>query len=122
VCYPVNTEGPRYHGRRHTHDETSSHVTLTVSESQSRSSIGSSSLSPKPEKYLALDTVDDIIKEDAKEEDKNDRRPSFAEMQSEDHLRRPSVTVYQLEDSDHPDIKSIQDLVAGMTFGDTSIE
>jgi hypothetical protein len=40
-------------------------------------------------------------------------------MQSEAQIKRPSVTVYQLEDSDHPDIKSIQDLVAGMTFGDS---
>ena len=68
------------------------------------------------------DILDDIFKEDipdVKDVEKDDRRPSFAEMQSEDNMRRPSVTVYQLEDSDHPDIKSIQDLVAGMTFGDS---
>ena len=115
-CYPVDTGagGHRYHGRRHTHDETSNSVTLDVSSSQSRSSIGSSSLSPEPEKQFAVETDDDIFKE----HDEHDRRPSFEEMQSEDHMRRPSVTVYQLEDSDHPDIKSIQDLVQGMTFGD----
>ena len=123
--YPVDTGGggrgggDRYHGRRHTHYETSSSVTLDVSSSQSRSSIGSSSVSPDHEKQFAVDIDDDIFKKDIKDED--DRRPSFEEMQSEDHVRRPSVTVYQLEDSDHPDIKSIQDLVAGMTFGDGGI-
>ena len=65
------------------------------------------------------DILDDIFTEvipKVKDVDKDDRWPSFEEMQSEDNLRRPSVTVYQLEDSDHPDIKSIQDLVASMTF------
>eukprot|EP00092_Neocalanus_flemingeri_P000319 GFUD01000341.1.p1 GENE.GFUD01000341.1~~GFUD01000341.1.p1 ORF type:complete len:181 (-),score=43.73 GFUD01000341.1:81-623(-) len=118
LSYPVDTGGPRYHGRRHTHYETSSHVSLDVSASQSRSSMGSSSLSLGPEKQFPVDIEDDIFKEAIKDED--DRRPSFEEMQSEDRIRRPSVTVYQLEDSDHPDIKSIQDLVACMTFGDTS--
>ena len=63
---------------------------------------------------------DDIFKADPKEKDEDaDRRPSFAEIQSEDCERRPSVTVYQLEDSDHPDIKSIQQMVEGMKFGDS---
>ena len=69
------------------------------------------------------DNLDDIFTEEiseVKDVEKDDRRPSFEEMQSEDNMRRPSVTVYQLEDSDHPDIKSIQALVAGMTFGDSS--
>ena len=69
------------------------------------------------------DILDDIFTEDiseVKDVDKDDRRPSFEEMHSEDKMRRPSVTCYQLEDSDHPDIKTIQDLVAGMTFGDSS--
>ena len=68
------------------------------------------------------DILDDIFTEDiteVKDVDKDDRRPYFAEMQSEENMRRPSVTVYQSEDSDHPDIKSIQELVAGMTFVDS---
>ena len=93
-----------YQGRRHTHD----HV-----RTASASSFGSPSLtSPEPEKHA---TEDNVKKSD---EDVEDRRPSFAEMQGEDLVRRPSVTVYQLEDSDHPGIKSIQDLVANMNFGE----
>ena len=96
---------------------------MTVSASHSRSSIGSSSLSPEPDKQFMIDIMDDIFKEDSIEDVKNDskdRRPSFAEMQSEDRVRRPSINVYQLEDSDHPDIKSIQNMVADMTFGDSN--
>ena len=101
--HPVNP----YQGRRHTHEQV-----RTVSASQSRySSFGSSSLTtPEPEKHA---TEDNVKKSD---EDIEDRRPSFAEIQGEDLVRRPSVTVYQLEDSDHPDIKSIQDLVANMNI------
>ena len=93
-----------------------------MSSSHSRSSIGSLSHSSEPEKHFEHDFLDNTFKEDTLEDievGKSDRRPSFANMQSEDNMRRPSVTVYQLEDSDHPDIKSIQDLVAGMTFGDS---
>ena len=121
----MNTEEQRYQGRRHTHDETSRRASLTVSASHSRSSVGSSSLSPDPEKHLMEDILDDIFTEvipKVKDVDKDDHRPSFAEMQSEYRMRRPSVTLYQLEDSDHPDIKSIQDLVAGMTFGESIAE
>ena len=69
-----------------------------------------------------LGILDNIVTKDSKDDENNnnDRRPSFAEMQSEDRMRRPSVNVYQLEDSDHPDIKSIQDLVADMTFSDSN--
>ena len=105
--------GLRYHGRRHTHEETSTSITLDVSSSQSRSSLGSSSLSIEPDKL-----EDDIFNDNPNDKKEADRRPSFAEMQSEDCERRPSVTVYQLEDSEHPDIKSIQMMVAGMNFGD----
>ena len=101
--HPVNP----YQGRRHTHEQV-----RTVSASQSRySSFGSSSLTtPEPEKHATEDNVK------KSHEDIEDRRPSFAEIQGEDLVRRPSVTVYQLEDSDHPDIKSIQDLVANMNI------
>ena len=80
------------------------------------------SLSSEPEKHFEYDILDNTFTEDTLEDSKvgeSDHRPSFANMQSEDNMRRPSVAVYQLEDSDHPDIKSIQDLVAGMTFGDS---
>ena len=46
-----------------------------------------------------------------------DHRPSFDEMHAEDRGRRPSVNVYQSVDSDHPDIESIQAMVANLTFG-----
>ena len=48
-------------------------------------------------------------------EDKS--RPSFRSLQVEDGARRPSVTAYQLEDRDHPDVQSIQRLVSNMDFG-----
>ena len=48
-------------------------------------------------------------------EDKS--RPSFRSLQVEDGVRRPSVTAYQLEDTDHPDVQSIQRLVSNMDFG-----
>ena len=109
ASYTVDTSGgPRYHGRQHTHEETSTSITLDVSSSQSRSSMDSFSHSLEPEQLK-----DDIFKADPKDKDKD------AEKQSEDCERRPSVTVYQLEDSDHPDIKSIQQMVEGMKFGDS---
>ena len=107
--HPVNP----YQGRRHTHEA----VRTVVSASQSRSSIGSSNRSPEPEKQAPLHEAENTVKK--ADEEIEDRRPSFAEIQSEDRVRRPSVTLYQMEDSDHPDIKSIQAMVAHMTFGET---
>ena len=123
VCPVVDTSA--YKGRRHTHEDTSTSAcaNLISSAPNSRSSVGSCSISPEPEKQKE-DFFDDTFKDDVTFDDRegnnetDDRRPSFAEMQSEDHIRRPSVTVYQSEDPDHPDIKSIQQLVANMTFGD----
>ena len=51
---------------------------------------------------------------------RNDHRPSFAEMHGDDVQRRPSINVYQSIDDDHPDLQSIQNLVANMTFGEDS--
>ena len=48
---------------------------------------------------------------------RNDHRPSFADMHGDDSARRPSINVYQSIDDDHPDLQSIQNLVANMTFG-----
>ena len=62
--HPVNTEGQQYNGRRDTHDETSQRVSLTVSASNSKSSVGSSSLSPDPENQFMEDILDDIFTED----------------------------------------------------------
>ena len=50
--------------------------------------------------------------------DKKDDRPSFAEMHKDESTRRPSINVYQSIDEDHPDLQSIQNLVANMTFGE----
>ena len=45
-----------------------------------------------------------------------DSKPSFAEMQDDDPKRRPSINVYQSVDEDHPDLQSIQSIVADMNF------
>ena len=45
-----------------------------------------------------------------------DRKPSFSEMQDDDPKRRPSINVYQSVDDDHPDLQSIQSIVANMNF------
>ena len=48
---------------------------------------------------------------------RKDHRPSFTDMHGDDPARRPSINVYQSIDDDHPDLQSIQNLVANMTFG-----
>ena len=48
----------------------------------------------------------------------DDRRPSLAELQVEDMERRPSITMYQSVDSQHPDVIAIQKLVERMKFGE----
>ena len=65
------------------------------------------------------DTFDPAEEEKMKERLKrrNDHRPSFADMHGDDAARRPSINVYQSIDDDHPDLQSIQNLVANMTFG-----
>ena len=45
-----------------------------------------------------------------------DSKPSFSDMQGDDPGRRPSITVYQSVDDDHPDLQSIQSIVANMNF------
>ena len=113
--YPVHTETRPRQGRRHT--------IFTASEIFS-SSGGSSSFSPESEKKLLVSATvlekEDTMKMKNCGGENEDRRPSFAEMHGEDLVRRPSITVYQLEDSDHPDIKSIQERVANITFGETA--
>ena len=47
-----------------------------------------------------------------------DRRPSLAELQVEDMERRPSITMYQSVDPQHPDVIAIQKLVERMKFGE----
>ena len=81
----------------------------------------SSTISPESEKKLLVSATDPVQEGTTKKSvgENEDRRPSFAEMQGEDLVRRPSITAYQLEDSNHPDIKSIQDMVANMHFGET---
>ena len=49
-------------------------------------------------------------------EREKDRKPSFSEMQDDDPKRRPSINVYQSVDDDHPDLQSIQSIVANMNF------
>ena len=65
------------------------------------------------------DTFDPAEEEKMKERLKrrNDHRPSFADMHGDDAACRPSINVYQSIDDDHPDLQSIQNLVANMTFG-----
>ena len=69
---------------------------------------------------------DDIFREEGasheeaevkKQEADPDKIP-FSSLQVEDSVRRPSVTAYQLEDTDHPDVQSIQRLVSNMNFGE----
>ena len=69
---------------------------------------------------------DDIFREEASQEEAEvdkqkaadpDKIP-FSSLQVEDSHRRPSVTAYQLEDPDHPDVQSIQRLVSNMNFGE----
>ena len=93
---------------------------------KSRSSVDSSNASLEHEKPSSVDDDDDGDTFDPAEEEKikerfkrkNDHRPSFSEMHSDDPARRPSINVYQSIDDDHPDLQSIQNLVANMTFGE----
>ena len=70
-------------------------------------------------KLNTAEMEDDIFREDEDDNGEEDiveeERPSFRSLQGED-MRRPSVTVYQLEDQDHPDVKSIQNLVSNLNF------
>ena len=67
---------------------------------------------------------DDIFREEKSPEKAEIKKPAdpdkipFSSLQVEDNLRRPSVTAYQLEDPDHPDVQSIQRLVSNMNFGE----
>ena len=45
-----------------------------------------------------------------------DSKPSFCSLQDDEPGRRPSVNVYQSVDEDHPDLQSIQSIVANMNF------
>ena len=103
--------------RRYTQADASSGNQLhrKVSASRSRSLIESSQEIPKDQ--INEESSYQDVGEVKSENEKDDRRPSFEEMHAEDFVRRPSVTDYQTEDPDHPDIRSIQSLVARMTFG-----
>ena len=88
-------------------------------------SVGSPTANVESEKSSALvdehgDTFDPAEEEKMRERFKrrNDHRPSFADMHGDDVQRRPSINVYQSIDDDHPDLQSIQNLVANMTFGE----
>ena len=76
-----------------------------------------SSLGSDNGKLNTAEIEDDIFREDDDNDDdiEDEERPSFRSLQGED-VRRPSVTVYQLEDQDHPDVKSIQNLVSNLNF------
>ena len=109
LSHPVN---PGTEARRH------SQAAIKMTSSAS-TSVATFCQSQESEKKLAVRVPDGISEEDSggkSDEENEDRRPSFAEIQGEDIVRRPSVTDYQCEDSDHPDIKSIQDMVADITF------
>ena len=113
----VNTGNSMLMARRHTEGDASGReLHLRLSASQSRSSVKSSHETVRNQNNDQECFYQATVEVKA-ENETADRRPSFEEIQAEDCARRPSVTAYQMEDSDHPDIRSIQNLVADMTFG-----
>ena len=124
--YPVAVEKAAlaFRGRRHTQIPEEGAV-MKQNLSAKQKSLDSSKISLESEKTLTAE-IDDGDTFDPAEEEKmrerfkrrNDHRPSFADMHGDDVQRRPSINVYQSIDDDHPDLQSIQNLVANMTFGE----
>ena len=113
----VNTRNSMLKARRHNEGDASGReLHLKVLASQSRSSVKSFHETVRNQNNDQECFYQATVEVKA-ENETDDRRPSFEEIQAEDCARRPSVTAYQMEDSDHPDIRSIQNLVADMTFG-----
>ena len=48
--------------------------------------------------------------------EEGDLGPSMSDLQSEDHVRRSSITMYQMVDTQHPDVREIQKIVERMKF------
>ena len=127
VGYPVAVEKAAlaFRGKRHTKISEEGAVIKQNFTPKSKPSKDSSNANNECEKSSAnIDEHGDTF--DPAEEEKmrdifirrNDPRPSFAEMHGDDPKRRPSINVYQSIDDDHPDLQSIQNLVANMTFGE----
>jgi hypothetical protein len=126
VGYPVAVEKAAlaFRGQRHTQiPEEGAAIKPNLSSKQK--SLDSSKISLESEKPLTAENDDGDTFDHAEEENmrerfkrRNDHRPSFAEMHGDDVRRRPSINVYQSIDDDHPDLQSIQNLVANMTFGE----
>ena len=126
VGYPVAVEKAAlaFRGRRHTQIPEEGAV-IKQNLSSKIKSLDSPNASLPPERPSIAekndgDTFDPAEEEQMRERFKrrNDHRPSFAEMHGDDFQRRPSINVYQSIDDDHPDLQSIQNLVANMTFGE----
>ena len=126
VGYPVAVEKAAlaFRGRRHTHNPEED-VIIKPNLSLKQKSFDSSKLSHESEKPCTAENEDGDTFDPAEEENmrerfrrRNDHRPSFADMHGDDVQRRPSINVYQSIDDDHPDLQSIQNLVANMTFGE----
>ena len=116
VGYPVAVEKAALAFPGHTHiPEEGGVVVKTLSAPTPSKS--SKKLEREEDEYS--DTFDPLEEEKMKKRFKkrNDHRPSFADMHGDDPTRRPSINVYQSIDDDHPDLQSIQNLVANMTFG-----
>ena len=125
VGYPVAVEKAALAFRGKKHKKIPEEGAVINLPSKSKPSVDYSTANAECEKSSALvdehgDTFDPAEEEKMSEKFKrrNDHRPSFAEMHGDDAQRRPSINVYQSIDDDHPDLQSIQNLVANMTFGE----
>ena len=93
---------------------------------KSTSSVDSSNASLESEKQNNVTDDESCDTFETHEEDKirnrfklvKYKRPSFEDLHGDDGTRRPSITMYQSIDDDHPDLASIQNIVANMTFGE----
>ena len=119
VGYPVAVEKAAlaFRGRRHTQIPEESGMVVRTVPAPTTSKHSSEKHDSEEDEHG--DTFDPAEEEKIKERFKkrNDHRPSFADMHGDDPTRRPSINVYQSIDDDHPDLQSIQNLVANMTFG-----
>ena len=59
---------------------------------------------------------DPIVATEKKEEMINEDKKSSLKIKSEESESRRTSVNYQLADDDHPDLQSIQNIVANMTF------
>ena len=127
VGYPVAVEKAAlaFRGKRHSKIQEEGAVKKQNLSLKSNPSVNSSTANNVSEKSSTGedehgDTFDPAEEDKMRERFKmrNDHRPSFAEMHRDDAQRRPSINVYQSIDDDHPDLQSIQNLVANMTFGE----